>query len=140
MEFPFISAALAAFIVVLQQALMMSVGFHRVQSQVGVGFAEDLHLERKIRRHGNLAENAALLIVVLALTELSGAPSGVVMGFALVFAVARASHAVAFMHLDGSHNPDGNKFFVGARVIGAMGSALGGVALGLYLAYSLLTA
>jgi len=140
MEFPFISATLASFLLVLQQGLMMSVGFHRMKTEVGVGFAEDQHLERKMRRHGNLAENGALLIVVLALTEMSGASSSVVTGFAMVFALARISHALGFSSLDGTHNLDGNKAFVALRMAGATGTGWGGLGLGGYLAYSLMAA
>ncbi|MEM9316666.1 MAG: hypothetical protein AAGA95_18810, partial [Pseudomonadota bacterium] len=57
---------------------------------------------------------------------------------AAVFAVARISHALGFMHLDGSHNPDGNKLYVALRALGAMSSGLGGIALGGYLIYLLL--
>ena len=140
MEFPYITATLAGVLVILQQALMLNVGMHRVQTRIGVGVAEDLHLERKVRRHGNLAENAALLLVVLALAELSGAPKSVIAAFAGVFAVARISHALGFSHLDGSHNADGNKLYTALRAVGAFGSVMGGIGLGGYLLYRLLGA
>ena len=140
MEFPHISAALGAFLIMLQQLLMLSVGLHRTKAKVGIGLDGDPDLERKVRRHGNLAENAGLLVVVLALTEMSGASSNVVVGFAWVFAIARTLHAIGFMHLDGSHaNLQGNRLFLISRVLGATATAWGGFGLGGYLAYVLLT-
>ena len=118
---------------------MLTVGSHRVKASVGVGFGEDRNLERKIRRHGNLAENAAIFIAALLFVELAGAAGAIVTGFAIVFAIARVSHAIAFTNLHGSHNTGGSQFYVAARVAGASGTALSGLALGLYLAYSLTT-
>ncbi|MEM6639408.1 MAG: MAPEG family protein [Pseudomonadota bacterium] len=137
MIFPYVATALAAFLIILQQVLMMSVGFHRAKTKVGVGVADDRNLERKVRRHGNLSENAAILVVVLALAETMGASQTVVITFAALFAVARLSHAVGFMHLDGSHNPAGNKFFIGMRAAGATTTGFGGIALGGYVLYLL---
>ncbi|MFK8047820.1 MAG: MAPEG family protein [Halioglobus sp.] len=142
MEFPYYSAALGAFLLMLQQLFMISVGFHRVNVKLGVGIGEDPQLERKVRRHGNLAENAGIFIVVLALTELSGASTSVVSGFAIAFAIGRICHALGFMHLDGSHVnlEEGNKVFIGLRVVGATLTGWVGLGLGGYLAYTLLSA
>ena len=139
MEFPYVSATLGAFLLCLQQLLMLSVGFHRTKVKLGVGMGEDPHLERKVRRHGNLAENAGIFLAVLALMELSGLAPTAVLWFAAFFALARVLHALGFTHLDGSHaNLDGNKFFLAARVMGAMLTAWGGLALGVYFGYRLL--
>jgi len=141
MEFPHISAVLGTFLLFLQQVLMLSVGFHRTKVKVGIGIAEDADLERKVRRHGNLAENAGIFIAVLALLEVSGMASTAVYWFAVLFAVARISHAVGFMHQDGSHaNLEGNKFFLATRVIGATLTGWTGLALGGYFGYLILTA
>ena len=139
LELPMLSAALGAFLLLLQQLLMLTVGLHRAKAGIVVGQGDDENLERKIRRHGNLAENAALFLAALTLTEMSRAPREVILGFAAFFAVARVSHAIGFSHLDGSHNAGGNRLFVMARVFGAMGSAFGGIALALYLTYWITT-
>ena len=139
MEFPYISAALGAFLLFLQQLLMLSVGFHRTKVKVGIGLAGDSALERKVRRHGNLAENAAIFLSVLVLMELSGLAGGAVAYFAGVFAFARICHAVGFMHEDGSHaNLDGNKFFLVARVLGATLTGWTGLVMGVYFGYLIL--
>lgn len=137
MTLPLISATLAGFVIILQQLLMLNTGIHRGKTGIGVGTNGDLHLERKMRRHGNLAESSGLFLVVLALTEIIGAPSGVILGFAAVFAVARVAHATGFSSLAGSHKPGENKLYLRLRFLGAIGTVFGGVALGGYLLYML---
>ncbi|MFN3232288.1 MAG: MAPEG family protein [Alphaproteobacteria bacterium] len=139
MSFPIITATLAAFLIILQQALMLSTGLHRAKAGIGVGLGDDPNLERKVRRHGNLAENAAILLIGLGLVEMYGAPTGAVMTFAIIFGVARLGHAIAFSSLAGSHGSDGSKLFVACRAVGATGTALGGIAMGVYLAYLVLS-
>ncbi len=139
MEFPNISAALGAFLLLLQAAMMISVGLHRTKIKVGIGISDDPVLERKVRRHGNLAENAAVFVLVLALMELSGASSTAVAWFAGLFALARVLHATGFSHVDGAQgNLEGNKFFLAARVLGATLTGWTGIALGGYFLYRLL--
>ena len=140
MEFPYVSAMLGAFLLFLQQLLMLSVGFHRTKVKVGIGLGNDADLERKVRRHGNLAENAGIFLAVLTLMELSDLASAEVFWFAIIFAVARTLHAVGFMHQDGSHaNLDGNKLFLAARVVGATLTGWTGLVAGGYFGYLLLT-
>ncbi|MEM7099992.1 MAG: MAPEG family protein [Pseudomonadota bacterium] len=139
MEFPIATALLAAFLIVLQQSLMFTAGMHRAKTGIGVGVGDDQHLERKVRRHGNLAENAAILLLVLGMLELAGAPSAVVASFAVAFGAARVMHALGFGHLDGSHNPGGGKFWIVMRAGGATLTGIGGIGLGIYLAYFLFT-
>ncbi len=130
MNLPIYSAALGAFLIVLQVALMLSVGFHRTKGQF-IGVGEDKDLERKVRRHGNLAENSGLFLVVIALFEMLVGQTTYVLVLCLVFAVARLLHALGFSSLAGSHGEDltgGRKAFAGMRAMGAFGTL--GVALG----------
>ena len=138
MTLPLTAAALGAFLIILQTVLMLNTGLHRARTSAFIGLsADDPHMERKMRMHGNLAENAALFLVVLALAELNGGAAGVLFWFAVAFAVARISHALAFTSLSGSHDPK-VKLFPALRVIGAFGTALACFGLGGYLAYLLL--
>ena len=142
MIIPTIAAALGAFLIILQTLLMLSTGLHRAKTGTFIGLSNDPDLERKMRRHGNLVENAALFVVVLALAELSGLSASTLTNFAIAFAIARVSHALAFTNLAGSHGPSGDnnsKLFPALRVIGAFGTALSAIGLGGYLAYHLLT-
>jgi hypothetical protein len=133
MEFPVITAATAGVLLIFQQLLMLSVGMYRVKVRRGVGHGEDLQLERLVRRHGNLAENAAVFLVGLGLLELATGSGPVTLGFAGVFLAARLFHALGFSSLAGSHLAEGSKLFLLLRSSGAILSALAGVALGGYL-------
>ena len=136
MTFPLIATTLGAGLIMFQYILMLNVGMHRFATSVGVGHGADLHLERKVRRHGNFAENAAIFLVMLGFVEIYGAPRNVVIGFAAVFAVARLLHAIGFMSLSGSHDPGAkNKFFLISRSLGAFGTAFSGLGLGGYAFY-----
>ncbi len=68
------------------------------QSGVGpsVGLGENEHFIRAVRAHGNLGEYAPLFLVLLGLTEASGAPIIIVIGAAVLFGVGRLMHAVGF--------------------------------------------
>ncbi|MBD2842922.1 MAPEG family protein [Erythrobacter rubeus] len=130
MNLPVYTAALGAFVIVLQVALMLSVGFHRTKGQF-IGLGEDRDLERKVRRHGNLAENSGLFLVVIALFEMLVGQTTYVLVLCLAFAVARLLHAFGFSSLAGSHGDDltgARKAFAGMRAMGAFGTL--GVALG----------
>lgn len=137
MHAPLIAAALAGAILILQQGLMLTVGTRRTTTLVGVGYAGDPNLERLVRRHGNLAENAGIFIVVLALIEILTGSSTVVTTFAGVFLAARIFHAIGFSSLAGSHGGDHaagpKKIFIAARALGATATAILGIAAGAYL-------
>ncbi|MEM8695823.1 MAG: MAPEG family protein [Pseudomonadota bacterium] len=135
-----ISATVAATILILQLVLMILVGMHRVKTNTNLGVGEDRDLERKVRRHGNLAENAALFLLVLALAELAGGSPQVLTIVGGAFVVARLSHIFAFGSLTGSHGEKGNKIFIAARIVGAFGTFASGLFLGGYLLYMLGTA
>lgn len=132
MSFPEISTITAAILIMLQMGLMLSVGLHRVSAGINLGFAEDQNLERKIRRHGNLAENAALFLVALALAEMSGASHFYVSILAGIFLIARISHAVGLSSLSGSHQPNG-PLFPALRAIGAFGTVASGIGVAILL-------
>lgn len=136
MTLPVISAALAGIILILQQILMLATGTRRGKTGQGVGVAGDVELERLARRHGNLAENSGIFIASLALLELLIGSGMTVQILALVFLVARLSHALGFSTLRGSHgkidgeNAPGSVLFVALRAGGATLTALSGIALG----------
>lgn len=130
MTLPLYTAALGAFVIVLQVALMLSVGMHRTKGQF-IGIGDDRDLERKVRRHGNLAENSGLFLVVIALFEMLVGQTTYVLVLCIAFAAARAFHALGFSSMAGSHGEDltgARKAFAGMRALGAFGTL--GVALG----------
>lgn len=135
MTLPIIAAQTGAVLIILQMILMLSTGLHRAKTQTAMGVGADLHLERKMRRHGNLAENAALFVAVLAIAEIIGLSAKPLTIMALVFVGARFAHALGFLSLAGSHMQNGSKLFIALRSIGAFGTAVSGLGLGGYLAY-----
>lgn len=138
MEFPVISATVAAILLIAQQVLMLNVGLYRAKTKKGVGVDGDEKLERLSRRHGNLAENAAVFIITLTMLELLGGSSEGVYWLAVVFVVARLCHAIGFMSPAGSHLGEGSKLFLVLRSGGATMTALTGLATGALLLFSLL--
>lgn len=120
---------------------MLAVGTYRSNTGKGVGVADDMKLERLVRRRGNLAENAAIFITVFALYELLFSQTWIAMILGIVFFLARTLHALAFTSNSGSHLVDGRgagKKFVLMRVSGALLTALSSLALGITLIVTIL--
>ncbi len=134
---PVTAAAIGAVLLVFQQCLTLTVGLHRASTGIGVGVGNDEDLERKVRRQGNFVENAPIFVVMLALSEMLGAPQIVIFWFGIAFVVARIFHAMAFTNTAGSHGGNGGAIFRLYRVIGAFGTLLSGAGLGGYLLYML---
>tara|TARA_R110002033_G_scaffold53965_3_gene102324 strand:+ start:1312 stop:1728 length:417 start_codon:yes stop_codon:yes gene_type:complete len=133
MTIPIIAAVAGAILVLLQAILMILVAVHRIRDQIGLGTGDDPALERKIRRHGNLAENAALFIVVLALAEMTVVPNDVVAIIAIIFVIGRIFHAIALSTVAGSHGAEKGRIFAAFRAIGAFSTFGSFIALGGYL-------
>ena len=92
--FPYITAATAAILAVLQMILMLYVATGRGKYKTGLGDGGHPGLIRRIRIHGNLVENAPVFLILLALVETSGSWAAFVAPFALAFVVARLCHAL----------------------------------------------
>lgn len=129
MTAPILTAYTAAFIAIFQVGLMMAVGLNRGKSGIAFGDGGDDIMLRKIRRHGNLTENAPIFLILLALLELTGGPYLAVAGFAGLFIIARLSHAVALSGGPGATRP-----------IGALGTILSITGTAGTLAYHISTA
>jgi len=115
MTLPIISGYTAATIAIFQVILMMTVGFARQKNSVSVGDGGGDALLLKIRRHGNLTENAPIFLILVTLLEISGGPHVALIALASLFLAARLSHAFA---LSGPNRP------VPARAFGAFGTIL----------------
>ena len=138
---PIYAALLGGVLLCLQIILMLTVGTYRSGSGKGAGVAEDMTLERLVRRHGNLAENAAIFVTVLALYELLFGQTWIALIVGLAFFLARSLHAFAFTSNSGSHlvgaRGAGKKFIL-MRVSGALLTAVSSLALGVSLIISVL--
>ncbi len=133
---------LAAYLLVLQQVLMLTVGLYRTRKRRGMGFQDDLTLERMVRRHGNLAENAGIFVVSMVLLELQTGPTRLVFSLCFAFAIARTLHAIGFSSAAGAYqlNSQGlGPLFLSARALGALSTAFTGIGCSCALAISLLT-
>ncbi|MEM9180547.1 MAG: MAPEG family protein [Pseudomonadota bacterium] len=138
---PVFSAILAGTLLTIQTITMLMVGAHRNRARTGVGNSGDIKLERLVRRHGNLAENAAIFLVVLALYELLFGDTIFALVIGVVFLVARMLHIIAFSSDSGSHLVDAKgsgRFYILMRMAGAGLTALSTLALGLTLVVSII--
>lgn len=136
---PVFSAVLSGTLLTLQTVMMLTVGAHRNRARKGVGIDGDQTLERLVRRHGNLAENAAIFLIVLALYELLFGATTIVLMTGIVFFVARLLHILGFTNDAGSHlvNAKGaGGAFILMRVLGAGLTALATIVLGVGLVVS----
>lgn len=126
MNMPIYTAALGAFLIVLQVVLMIAVGSRRLKGPA-IGTGDDKDMERRMRRHGNLAENSGLFLATLAIYELLVGQTGYLAALCILFAVARLAHAAGFSSLAGSHGEDltgSRKLFGLMRAMGAFGTLL----------------
>jgi uncharacterized membrane protein YecN with MAPEG domain len=91
---PLVSALTAGFLILMQTALMLTVVMARRRNRQSLGDGGHQDLLRAVRRHGNLAENAAIFLAGFTLLELAG---GCRIGLAVLcaaFVLGRISHVV----------------------------------------------
>lgn len=136
---PIFAAILGGALLSLQTLLMLTVGMYRTNAGKGVGVEGDMKLERLVRRHGNLAENAAIFVVVFGLYELLFGATTFALVIGVIFVAARILHIVGFASDSGSHLVDAKgsgRAYVLMRASGAGLTALSTLALGLTLLVS----
>jgi uncharacterized membrane protein YecN with MAPEG domain len=118
---PLISALTAGILILMQTALMLPVVAARRRNRQSIGDGGHHDLLLAVRRHGNLAENAAIFLAGFTLLALAG---GGRLGLAVLcaaFVLGRISHAVGL-----SMTKTVNPFRVGGVVL----TAIVGVSLG----------
>lgn len=126
--FPYVTAAAAVFVGVLQMVLVLYVAFGRGKYRTGLGDGGSAPLLKRIRIHGNLAENAPIFLILLGLTEMTGQWAMAVPWFALAFVVFRLSHAIG-LSISAGPTP--------FRFVGVMGTFVAIVGLAALLAITL---
>lgn len=139
---PVYAALLGGGLLAAQSLLMLNVGMYRTSLQKGVGVDGDVKLERLVRRHGNLAENAGIFVAVLTIYELLFGQTTLAFWVAIIFAAARALHAFGFSNAAGSHLIEaegGKKLFLMMRASGAMITAIVSIVLGVALIFNVLS-
>jgi uncharacterized protein len=119
---PVISAFTAGILILLQTALVFAAVNQRRQHGPSLGESPDINVTRAVRRHGNLAENAAIFIACVALLEMLGGGRLWVEALCAAFVIARLLHAFGL-----SLKNTVNSFrVVGVVLTVAVGIALGG--------------
>jgi uncharacterized protein len=121
---PFISALTAGILIVMQMALALTVALARRRNRQSLGDGGNKDVLQAARRHGNLAENAALFIAGFTLFEMLGGSRIELEILCAIFVLARISHAVG-LSVQNTVNP--------FRIIGITATIAVGVALGLAL-------
>jgi len=119
--FPYVTTTTAGFILILQLLLAFTVSGGRGKVDTWVGAGGHAPLERAIRRHGNLAENAGIFVVGFLLLELSRFSATLLVSLCVAFVVVRLFHAVGLSR-ENTNNP--------LRLIGGVGTYLTGLTLG----------
>jgi len=122
---PVITTLTAGLILLLQMILMINVGRVRGATQTLFGSGDET-LQKAVRAHGNLTENAGIFMVTFALVEMLGGATWAVATLCGVFVVARVAHAIGLSMSTGIGAP---------RFIGALGTLLTGLIGGGYAAW-----
>ncbi len=94
-----ITSISAAFLAVLLLVLAVQTVRKRLALKAAFGDADDPGLIAASRSHGNLAEHAPIVLIMLGLLENAGANSGLLIAFAAAFSLGRIAHAI------GLHQP-----------------------------------
>ena len=105
---PIITTFYAGLLGLLALALAALVVTHRRRAGVGLGAGGDSGLERAIRVHANFVEYAPLVVILMGLAELCGAPGWLLHGCGAPFVVARVWHAAGLSRKSGV---SGGRFF-----------------------------
>ena len=116
------TAATAGAVGILQVLLALYTSRGRAKFKTGLGDGGHEELERRIRMHGNLTENAPMFLILLGLVESSGLHPWLATVLGPVFVVCRVSHAYG---LSATFGPGANPF----RAIGVLGTLIGMVVL-----------
>ena len=108
-----ITALYAALIGLLFVACAIQVVRNRQRARVGVGHGDDKQLELSVRVHGNLAEYAPLVLLLMLIYELNGGAAWLLHLLGGLFVLFRLAHAAG---LGASAGPSKG------RVVGTAGS------------------
>lgn len=121
--------ALAAAICALMLIFMkFKVIGQRVRTQTMFGAGEDEKMKMVRGTHANLAENAPIALILMALLEMAGAHHWTLTGLAALFLVSRALHIFGMYQ----HESKGNLKF---RQFAVIGTTLSIVAMALWVIY-----
>ena len=124
LSFPTITAATLGATIILQMALAMRTSLGRYKFSQSVGDGGKSEMSARMRSHGNLTENAPIILLTLGLLEASGEDSIGITILAAVFFVGRLLHPIGMGMKKSPNLP---------RALGAMTSYLVGFTSGIWL-------
>ncbi|MEQ6203560.1 MAPEG family protein [Sulfitobacter sp. HNIBRBA2951] len=84
----------AGLLTLLYLVLTVRVVRYRRGNQISLGDQGDSQMAKRVRVHGNWAEYAPLVMILLLITELQGAPALVLHLIGAAFLIGRICHAV----------------------------------------------
>lgn len=102
---PLVTSLYAALLGLLAATLTVRVILGRVRTGVQAGDGGDARLAQAIRAHANLAEQAPLALLLIALAELAGTPPVGVHALGAALLVARSANAWGLSHSLGPTKP-----------------------------------
>jgi hypothetical protein len=119
----------AAILVILHFALALNVSLTRQRTKTGIGGGDDPAgpMNKAVRAHGNSAEYAPIFVALFLYFLLSGA-GGWVAWVAILVTASRVLHALGMLWSQSFNRPPHP-----LRAVGALGTYVGGFALGFAL-------
>ena len=101
LAYPVITALSAGVLIILQILLMLHTSNGRLKYQKGLGDGGEMQMLIRMRMHGNLAENAPIFLIVMALLEVAGVNQIILAIAAALFVIARIVHPIGLMQTNG---------------------------------------
>ncbi len=121
MIFPTYTALATSMLIILLMTLGFRTSLGRSKYDHSIGYGGPEELEMRMRSHGNLAENAAIVLLCLGFLEMSGADRNIVGLLAAWFVVARLLHPLGISERAGA----GQLRFIGGVSTYLIGSGAG---------------
>ncbi len=90
-----ITLGFAALFVTMQVVMSVIVGVHRARTGIRFMDGGDAEMMRRMRAHGNFAENVPSALIVMAGAEALGTASVLVLGGGVILVLARLIHYAA---------------------------------------------
>ncbi len=100
--YPAITALTAGAIIIIQMGLMFYAASGRIKFKKGLGDGGEPQMLKRIRMHGNLTENAPIILIVMALLEMGGVSQTVLAVAGVVFVIVRILHPLGLLRSQGT--------------------------------------
>ncbi len=100
--YPAITALTAGAIIIIQMGLMFYAASGRIKFKKGLGDGGEPQMLKRIRMHGNLTENAPIILIVMALLEMGGFSQTILAVAGVVFVIVRILHPLGLLRSQGT--------------------------------------